>query len=335
MRVQRTNNDIILIISLIIFCCFSSKVWSQNVSVNNLDKDKVVATVNNKAIKHHDIVQEVNKDLRKYAKFGMNKASPELLSLLNKKALERIIDNEVLSQEIRKHEKPDIDQKARKELDSIKAKYSSQESFEQYLKSRQLTEDNLLISLKNKILMNAYLESQGILRFKSTEEEIQSFYEQRKENFKKEEQVKVRHILVQVASDADESEKIAARQKAEDILDKVKSGQDFAKLAENYSDCLRSKNAGGNLDYIERNFMPPEFDKVAFSIEKNTTSEIILSSFGYHILQVLEREPARYLAYNKARDFIQKYIEKKQVNKVRTEHVKELRQKADVKIFLD
>jgi peptidyl-prolyl cis-trans isomerase C len=89
------------------------------------------------------------------------------------------------------------------------------------------------------------------------------------------------------------------------------------------------------LGYIKRGFMPEEFDRVAFTIEKNTISEVVASRFGYHLLEVLEREPAGYLSYDDARKFIIKYIENKLMNKIRSEHIEQLRKQARIQIFLD
>lgn len=204
-----------------------------------------------------------------------------------------------------------------------------------YLRAKRLTEEDLLASLKYKVQVDAYLESQGILHFEPTEEEIRSFYEQSKENYKKKERVKVRHILILVEDGADSSEKEAARQKAADILKKIKSGQDFAKLAEEHSGCLRSNKQGGELSFVEPGFMPPEFDTVAFSLENGKTSDIVETKFGYHILQVLEKDPAGYHSLDQARGFIKKSLEMEHVNRLRTEHVQKLRQQAKIEIFLN
>jgi peptidyl-prolyl cis-trans isomerase C len=230
---------------------------------------------------------------------------------------------------------PDIEQKLKEELASQKKQYKTPEEFEQFLKAKHLSEDELLISLRRKLQMNAYLDSVGVLHFEPTEEEILSFYEQGKENFKKKEKVKVRHILVQVEKGSDQSKQDAARQKAENILKKIQAGQDFATLAEEQSDCLRSKKQGGELDFVERGFMPPEFDEIAFSIEKEKTSEVIKTKYGYHILQVLEKDPAGYLSVEQVRSYIKTYLEGERIGKLRSEHVDKLRKEAKIEIFLN
>ena len=334
MRIHETTSILFLATLLTASGFFYSTGLCQAKPGEENNIGKVVAKVNGKPIEESVLTPEVNKYLKKYSKFGMTTVTPDLLNTLKKKALDKIIDNEVLSQAIQKYEMPDLDQKAREELGFMQEKYKSREKFDQYLKFRQLSEENLLTSLRNKLQVNAYLESQGVLHFEPTEKEILSFYEQGKESFKKKEKVKVRHILVQVEEDSDQFNKEAARQKAENILKKIQAGQNFSELAEEHSDCLRSNKHGGELDFVEREFMPPEFDKIAFSIEKEKTSEVVETKYGYHILQVLEKDPAGYLSLDQVRGFIKKYLEEKHVNRLRLEHIKKLRQQAKIEIFL-
>ncbi|OKY75077.1 MAG: hypothetical protein BM485_10290 [Desulfobulbaceae bacterium DB1] len=319
------------VISLL-FCCTG---LGRADSAEKTDRGKIVAKVNGQPIGEDRLTLEVTRDLEKYNKFGMKKAAPELIKTLNKQALERIIDNEVLSQAISKYEMPDIEQKALQEFNDLKKHYDTQERFDGYLKSRQMTEQSMLASLQNKTMITTYMEKQGILHFDPPEEEVLAFYEHNKENFKKKERVNVQHILVQVKDDAKQPERDAALQKINDIKQKIQAGADFGALAEEYSDCLMSKQQGGQLGFIEKGFMPPEFDEIAFSSEQGTTSKVFQTGFGYHLLQVLAKEPSGYLPIDQARPFIKKFLEEKHIGKMRLEHIKELRKKADVEIYLN
>jgi peptidyl-prolyl cis-trans isomerase C len=334
-RIHKTTSIFFLVtFSLISIFSFSAG-FCQSKPVEEDNKDKVVAKVNGKPIKESTLTPEVNKNLKKYSKFGVTTFAPELLHTVKEKALNKIINDEVLVQAIQKYDMPDIEQKLKEELASQKKQYKTPEEFKQFLNAKHLSEDELLISLRRKLQMNAYLDSVGVLHFEPTEEEILSYYEQGKENFKKKEKVKVRHILVQVEEGADQSKQEAARQKAENILKKIQAGDDFATLAEEQSDCLRSKKQGGELDFVERGFMPPEFDEIAFSIEKERTSEVIKTKYGYHILQVLEKDPAGYLSLEQVRSNIKKYLEEKHVGRLRLEHVNKLVKEAKIEIFLN
>ena len=112
------------------------------------------------------------------------------------------------------------------------------------------------------------------------------------DNFRMPERVHVRHILIKVDPKASDAEKKAALAKAEDILKQLKGGADFGELAKKYSDDPGSKDKGGDLDFLVAGQTVPEFDKMAFSLPVNQLSPIVTTQFGYHIIQVLEKQPA-------------------------------------------
>jgi peptidyl-prolyl cis-trans isomerase D len=130
-----------------------------------------------------------------------------------------------------------------------------------------------------------------------TDQDLQAYYDQHRDEFRVPEQVKVSHILIKTplpAPGAKEDEKAvaAARAKAEDILKQLKAGGDFAKLAEKYSDDPGSAKSGGELGWIGRGRTVPEFEKAAFSLGKGQTSDLVKSSYGFHIIRVEDKQQA-------------------------------------------
>ncbi len=130
-----------------------------------------------------------------------------------------------------------------------------------------------------------------------TDQDLQGYYDQHREEYREPEQVKVSHILIKTplpASGGKEDEKAVAdaRAKAEDALKQVKAGGDFAKLAEKYSDDPGSAKSGGELGWIGHGRTVPEFEKAAFSLGKGQTSELVKSSYGFHIIHVEDKQAA-------------------------------------------
>jgi peptidyl-prolyl cis-trans isomerase D len=130
-----------------------------------------------------------------------------------------------------------------------------------------------------------------------SDQDLQTYYDQHREEFRVPEQVKVSHILIKTplpAPGAKEDEKAIAdaRAKAEDVLKQVKAGGDFAKLAEKYSDDPGSAKSGGELGWIGRGRTVPEFEKAAFSLGKGQTSDLVKSSYGFHIIRVEDKQDA-------------------------------------------
>ncbi len=130
-----------------------------------------------------------------------------------------------------------------------------------------------------------------------TAQDLQAYYNEHREEYRVPEQVKVSHILIKTplpAPGAKEDEKAVAdaRAKAEAALKEVKAGGDFAKLAEKYSDDPGSAKNGGELGWVGRGRTVPEFEKAAFSLEKGQTSDLVKSSYGFHIIRVEDKQQA-------------------------------------------
>jgi peptidyl-prolyl cis-trans isomerase D len=130
-----------------------------------------------------------------------------------------------------------------------------------------------------------------------TDQDLQAYYDQHRDEYRVPEQVKVSHILIKTplpAPGAKEDEKAIAdaRAKAEGVLKELKAGGDFAKLAEKYSDDPGSAKTGGDLGWIGRGRTVPEFEKAAFSLGKGQTSDLVKSSYGFHIIRVEDKQEA-------------------------------------------
>jgi len=130
-----------------------------------------------------------------------------------------------------------------------------------------------------------------------TAADLEKYYKDHQEQFKVPDRVKVRHILIKTPSilpgaKPDENAVAEARKKAEDILKQIKAGGNFAELAKKNSDDPGSKAAGGELGWIVKGQTVPEFEKAAFSQEKGQTSDLVQTTYGFHIIQTEEKEVA-------------------------------------------
>ncbi len=134
------------------------------------------------------------------------------------------------------------------------------------------------------VLPNAQFEASMTI----PEADVKQYYDTYEDEFRQEEEVRARHILFRVEEGADDATKATARQRAEAVLAKAKSGEDFAKLAtENSEDSSSSR--GGDLGFFRRGLMVPPFEEAAFAMQPGQVSEIVETQFGYHIIRVEER----------------------------------------------
>lgn len=151
-----------------------------------------------------------------------------------------------------------------------------------------------------------------------TDQELQAYYDQHRDEYRVAEQVKVRHILIKIplpAPGAKEDEKAIAdaRAKAEGVLKELKAGGDFAKLAEKNSDDPGSAKNGGELGWIGRGRTVPEFEKAAFSLAKGQTSDLVKSSYGFHILNVQDKQDAHLKSLAEVKGEIEEKVKQQKV----------------------
>ena len=137
-----------------------------------------------------------------------------------------------------------------------------------------------------------------------SQQQIQAYYNQHQSEYQQPEQSRARHILVTVAANADEKTLAAARTKAEGIMKELKAGAKWDDVAKKDSDDPGSKNSGGELGWAKRGQMVPEFDNAIFTQRINDI-ELVKSQFGYHVVQVEERQQAHTQALNEVQAQIQ------------------------------
>jgi peptidyl-prolyl cis-trans isomerase D len=125
-----------------------------------------------------------------------------------------------------------------------------------------------------------------------TNQQVDQYYQQHQKDFQVPEEVKVRHILIKVPTGADAKTDAAAKQKAEDLLKQIKAGGDFDALAKANSDDPGSKEQGGELGMIQRGVTVPAFEQAAFALQPGQISDLVKTQFGYHILNVEEKQTA-------------------------------------------
>jgi peptidyl-prolyl cis-trans isomerase D len=198
------------------------------------------------------------------------------------------------------------------QADILKGLHPTDEELKAYYDRNKATYNNS-IPEKRQIKYVVVDSSKTAAATTVTDQDLQSYYDQHRDEYRVPEQVKVSHILIKTplaAPGAKEDEKAVAdaRAKAEDVLKQVKAGGDFAKLAEKYSDDPGSAKSGGELGWIGRGRTVPEFEKAAFSLGKGQTSDLIKSSYGFHIIRVEDKQEAHLKSLTEVKNEIEEKV---------------------------
>ncbi|MFH1239336.1 MAG: peptidylprolyl isomerase [bacterium] len=157
-------------------------------------------------------------------------------------------------------------------------------------------EDQLLVEEMVKELKNKEIAV--------TEQEAEAYFRKNKESFATADKIKVKHILLKTDKEA----------KA--IMGKLKKGEDFDKLAGEYSIDKTSAAKGGDLGYFSRGDLVPEFEKAAFALENpGQISNIVKTPFGYHIIQLVDKKQKDQIALADVSEEVKKRVEKEKFDK--------------------
>jgi len=139
--------------------------------------------------------------------------------------------------------------------------------------------------------------------------EIQAYYNAHQADYKTDEEVKTRHILIAAKTGADAQTDAAAKAKAQDVLKQLQAGGSFADLAKKYSDDPGSKDQGGELPLMATAQLDPAYAKAAMALNPGQTSGLVRSAFGYHIIQTEQKQAAGVKPLSEEKDSIVQVLE--------------------------
>lgn len=144
---------------------------------------------------------------------------------------------------------------------------------------------------------------------KVTDEQLQTYYKDHPEKIQLPEKRNVRHILIMSPQEADAKASEAAKTKVEALLAQIKQGADFAELAKSNSEDPGSASRGGELGFFQRGDMVPEFEAAAFALTKEgELSEVVKTSYGYHLLQLVAVEPAKTPSFAEVKGLLEQEL---------------------------
>ena len=152
-----------------------------------------------------------------------------------------------------------------------------------------------LEDLKKRVIVEAFLKKKVEESANVSDAELQAFYKKNEDKFKTGDQIRASHILVKTEPEA------------KDIEKQLKGGASFEALAKKHSiDGAAAK--GGDLGWFGKGSMLPDFEKVAFSLKEGTTSGIVQTKFGYHIIKATGKRPAGARSFEDVKDQIKAAI---------------------------
>lgn len=312
--------------ALALFISASRASASENKAI-----DPKVAIVNKAVIFKSELDRDVSLILKKF-KDKKEGVPEDRIPAIRKKALEDLIDRELLYQEGVK-QKITIDPLVvDRQFELIKKMYSDEKIFSDKLSFMHLSESEMKSQIEKNLIVRRFINEKIAMGILVSEDESLAFYKKNMKKFRQAEKIRARHILVKVSPDATPPEKAEARKKIETILKRIRNGEKFEDLARKFSEGP-SGEEGGELGFVERKNMAKPFSDAAFSLKTGETSDIIETGIGFHLIQVSDRKPERDSTYEEAKNEINRLLGQKKLNDSIKNCLEELKRNAGIEIF--
>jgi parvulin-like peptidyl-prolyl isomerase len=215
-------------------------------------------------------------------------------------------------------------------------RFASPEAFATQLKAVGMSVDNLRAKALQEAVAKAALKRE--LHIDITDEDAKDYYNQHPADFEQPELAHVRHILLMTIDPETRTPLLtntvaAKRKQIDDLHKRALAGEDFAALAKQYSDDPGSKENGGELQPFPRGQMLPEFEAAAFALTNNQVSDVVISAYGFHIIKLLDKTPAKKVDFATAEPDIKEGLARMKITKLAPDYVKKLRTEENVEIL--
>ena len=294
--------------------------------------EKNAALVNGVAISMEQYTKELNIQIDRVSRQGGQVTDDQLAALKND-ILDSLIEREVLYQQSQKDGIQITDQTIDDQLAAIKKRFPNETEYKNALSKMNLSEDEVKAQIKRGLSIKELIDQQVTSKVVITDEESKAYYDKNPQRFKQPEQIKASHILIKVDAKADEAKKAEARQRIEEVQQKLKDGGDFAALAKEYSEGPSSAK-GGDLGYFRHGQMVKPFEEAALALKPNEVSDVVETRFGYHLIKVYDNKPEQTLAYADVKEKIIQRLKQEKIEKEAVQYVDKLKKDAKLEKFI-
>lgn len=299
--------------------------------VEQIDLEAVVVTVNGQEI----IEEEVSVEVTRMAEMQKKRMPPgmEMPESMQQQMRTRVVDMKIeqilMSQEMEKNNIAAVtDEQTIEEIKKIAGQRDqSLEDVEAEIAKMGMTMEDIKGQIRSQIQMKALMEKlspDAVV----TEADAQKFYDENPQHFEQKEQVQASHILCgKRGIKADEYP--AELEKIQAAKARLDAGEAFDVVAKDVSTCPSSAK-GGDLGFFGKGQMDPAFEKAAFELEVGQTTDIVKTSFGYHLIKLTDKKEAEKKSFEEAKDQITQFLTQQEQRKFWGAYSKTMRDNATI-----
>lgn len=303
----------------------------ENPTVIDVDSDEgFVATVNGVGIESEQFEAAFENVRRQNAMQGQS-IPEEQVPQIRRDVLDGLISQELIYQEAIDEGLAPTEDEIEQQFTQIRGQYGSDEEWEEALAAGNTSEEELRSQVERQLVIEAAVAGITDDLEPISDEEVETFYDENPQFFESETQVSARHILIDTRELEGEEALADARERALAARERVLGGEDFADVAQDVSEGP-SAGQGGELGNFGRGQMVAAFEEAAFSLEVGEISDVVETQFGFHIIQVTDRQDAGVTPFSQVEPNIRNFLAQQQRSDAISEHVAGLREDANIAV---
>jgi len=296
--------------------------------------DKVVAIVNNDIITLSELDDAANLFFNDALGIGNFNTGETNRAEMMKKTLNKLIDDKLIEQEIKKLGIVASDKEINNAIQNILKKNSiSKQDMIERLKSEGLRFDEYKKQMKREMEKARFIEYEIREKITLNDDDIKKYYKENIDFFKVVREVKVQHILLSIPSNTSEVLMQEIYRKAGELMERLQKGEDFGELAKIYSQGASAKS-GGDMGWFNKGELIPFLERVVFKLKVGEVSHVIRSPLGLHLIKLVDKREGGVTPLEEVKDKIREIVMERAVEKEFKEMLEELRDRSFFKIKL-
>ena len=283
------------------------------------------------------------------AKFEGKEIKPSEELLIAREVLKAEIMKEIITQKAKSLDIKISPEQIDSQIQGIEDKFPNHTAFITALAFQRMNIKALREKIENTLLEDELIRHEIAPKVKLNDDAVKNFYNANKSKFMKPALFRIRHILIttipipqKIADEPSYNKALRmsrminedAKTKAEEVLKKVQAGGNFEQLAKDYSEDEASKLKGGLLGDFHPGSTIPEIAESMVKLNEGETSNIISSSFGYHILKLDEIIPSELIPFKDAQSDILNILMKRETKELFKKYLIDLEKTAKIEIFI-
>jgi peptidyl-prolyl cis-trans isomerase C len=251
--------------------------------------------------------------------------------------LQHLILTQILLQKATAADRAEVGKEVDDNIATARRTAPSPQAFDAQIKASGMTLAQVRAKAVDEQICKTVIQRATTNGIQITDAAAKKFYDENPDKFQQPDMVRVSHILVSTIDPVTQTplsaeQKKAKLQLAESLRDRAKKGEDFVTLVEKYSDDPGSKEKKGEYKFA-RHQMVPEFEAAAFSMKEGQISDPVETRYGYHVIKLLEKIPARHEEFSEVKQKIKDYLLAQEAQKLLPAYLDKIRSEADVALL--